>query len=156
MYTQEFVAEDGDVFYKQANVHNFDNCFAALIYLSFLTEFELFTLTYRLYPYNVQPNKLNRNHVPGIFCHAGAESCAFRVYRSIVDTSPRSIVDRFASRLDAIFEKFMSLFVSLYAEESGLPEKLVYEAMVPVDHEYHQAKTFDFIYATWKERLGHL
>ena len=100
VYEQQFTTAT-EVFYEHKNVHSYHICFGALIFISFLLEFELFALIYRMLPYNYA-SKPNLNQVEGIFAHAAdaGTSSKYRVYRDIIRNTPEKILEIFTQKLD--------------------------------------------------------
>jgi hypothetical protein len=157
VYPQIFVDADGDTIMGtySPKVHPYHINFAALMFVSFLTEFELFTLFYHLVPFNTTATPKNNFFEPLYWRYHPTYSTPVIKYRNyLAKTSPHILLQQFTERLDVLFDQFMHDFITFYMKSTGQPYKEIYETIVPIQHKAHRVDTFDYIFVNWKERLG--
>ena len=157
-YNQQFYDKTGKIFFDRPHVHKYHINFAALMFICFLVELELFTLLYEIIPFNTESNQ-TRNMLPSIF---SVNNTNTRIFKDIIikKTMPE-LFTIFAVELDKLFELFMSkLIENILKKYPILTQNDILEAIVPVEYaERIKQKNpvspieFDFIYVTWKDRL---
>ena len=143
--------------YVSTKVSDYHINFGALIFTSFLLEYELFLLSsVNGYNYNDGINDILVNtNCKCIFCHS--DHCSiYRVYRNTLINNISDILNMFCQKLDALFNGFMNYFIKNYSETYGISEEEVKNCIVPIDHYEHKKGEFDFIYVNWKNRLRNL
>lgn len=148
------------------DTHPYHVNFGSLMFMSFILEYELFSLTHHLCKSNfisyvgghVQLAK--HNNIKSIFNRGttvGSSSSVddYRCYNNIVHKLPHNLLIKgFANNMDALFEDFMDAFVTRCSEYLGRNKMDVYKAIVPVNYPPHKQNTYDFIYKNWKDRIG--
>jgi hypothetical protein len=156
-YTQQFIDNKGQQI-AQNLITSYHLNFGALMFMSFLLEYELLSLLHTIVKINTFTNQAN-NTLPAIFSCGGigSSSCSsYRIYKDDVINKPIDVVTIFTSKLDEIFEKFMLYFIFSLAQNDKDRAILYYENIVPIHHVDHITNTHDFIFVDWIDRLNRL
>jgi hypothetical protein len=134
-YEQIFVKSDGTEISRVPNVHQYHIQFAALIFLNYIIELEIFTLISSIIKTNTISSS-NNNKYKSIFCFH--DSCNFtRVYKN---HSLLPIVDRFkilTSELDRFFDLFMENLINQLLKGFQISRDELLKLIIPVEHKDH-------------------
>lgn len=146
-------------------VHPYHVNYGALMFMSFIFEYELFSLTCHLCKSNfvtydsdgfIELEK--NNNIKSIFnkkTTSGVTNIVdYRYYDKAIHKQPNILIKEFANKMETIFEEFMKTFVESYSIYMGSSIDEIYRKIVPVDYPLHKQNTYDFIYKNWKDRLG--
>ena len=139
--------------------------FVAIIFMSFITELELFLITNVTKGYNIiQSDKkiiINEKNCESFFYSQHPDVVnQHRVYKDYIMNNYENLIDIFSRKLDEIFNDFMYNLVLRYSEFTGEHVYDIYKKFVPINHkdckhfETDPPKyIFDFIFVNWKNNL---
>jgi hypothetical protein len=154
-YTQIFYKENCEIISEFRNMIPYHVNIGALMFLSFITELEIFTLFHSIIPFNTNTH-MNRNTLNTAFCSiAGKVLCTkTRIYRDNVNDDITQLFINFTTVLDETFKEFMDLLINdiQYILNKDIDE--IERCIIPKDSAiYREDDKYDYIFADWKERL---
>jgi hypothetical protein len=156
-YNQTFHTDKREVI-SSSVIQNYHINFAALIFISFICEYELFSLLYSSINFNNITTRTN-NDLKCIFA-AREDACSKeRIYKINNNEQTLNLIAEFTQKLDKIFNDFMANFINslvILLVNQEINYNQVYECIVPIKHFQHVENTFDFIYTDWKDKISKL
>ena len=160
-YKQYFKKKDGTViFQSDKDIFPYHINFGALMFLSFITEMEIFTLFHSFIGYNTTTNQ-HENSIASAFCGHNIDICPLlHIYKTTVNEHISDRLKIFTNVLDDIFNKFMKILVmnmiTSFNSVCGadyVKYDSILQCIVPIEDYRHVNDTFDFIYVDWKNRI---
>jgi len=155
-YTQIFYKENCEIISDFRNMIPYHVNIGALMFLSFITELEIFTLFHSIIPFNTNTEN-SRNSINAAFCDKEKEGTCTktRIYRENVGDNIISLFSNFTKVLDETFSTFMnSLLINLWDKFFYIDMETIIECIVPLESSiYNKDSKWNFIFADWKERL---
>jgi hypothetical protein len=154
-YTQIFYKENCEIISEFRNMIPYHVNIGALMFLSFITELEIFTLFHSIIPFNTNTYK-NRNSFNTAFCSKADEGLCTktRIYKDNVNGDITQLFTNFTTVLDETFKEFMDSLISdiQYILDKEIDE--IERCIIPKDSAiYREDDKYDYIFADWKERL---
>ena len=150
-YKQEFYNKNGKKIYESTiDIFPYHINFAALMFLSFITELEIVTLLHSFIGYNTVEEPLNNNIISAYYGNTVSNT---HIYKNTVNLSITDKLKLFTKTLDDIFNNFMELLVDKIAKMYNKTNAEIVPNIVPIEHYLHIDGMFDFIYVDWKNRL---
>ena len=150
-YKQIFQNKDGIKIYESTiDIFPYHINFAALMFLSFITELEIVTLLHSFIGYNTVEEPKNNNIISAYYGHTVSNT---HIYKNTVNLSITDKLKLFTKTLDDIFNNFMKLLVNKIANMYNKTNVEIIPNIVPIEHYLHIDGMFDFIYVDWKNRL---
>ena len=120
------------------------------MFLSFITELEIFTLLHSFIGYNTLVQQKNNNILSA---YVGKTVSDTHIYKMKLNLSITAKLKIFTKTLDDIFNNFMRILVDKIAEMYNKTRAEILPVIVPLEHYLHINNKFDFIYVNWKKRL---
>jgi hypothetical protein len=152
VYEQLFINSERQIIFRQPDVHQYHINFAALIFLNYIIELELFTLISSIVKTNTISSPDN-NDLIGIYCNS--KTCTrTRIYKDNTLLSIDIRFKQFSEKLDNLFTIFMNYLIDNLSSKLNINHDELLKLIVPIDHIDHIPNTFDFIYVNWKDRLN--
>ena len=150
-YKQIFKNKNGIKIYESTvDVFPYHINFAALMFLSFITELEIVTLLHSFIGYNTIEEPKNNNIISAYYGHTTSNT---HIYKNTVNLSITDKLKLFTKTLDDIFNNFMKLLVDNIAIMYNKTNAEILPLIVPLEHYLHVDGMFDFIYVDWKNRI---
>ena len=150
-YKQIFYNKNGIKIYESTiDIFPYHINFAALMFLSFITELEIVTLLHSFIGYNTVEEPKNNNIISAYYGHTVSNT---HIYKNTVNLSITDKLKLFTKTLDDIFNNFMELLVDKIAKMYNKTNAEIVPNIVPIEHYLHIDGMFDFIYVDWKNRL---
>ena len=173
-YTQKFINQEGDIISEIEDVYPSHINFAALIFLSYLLELELFIITNYNHGYNYYNNE-NKSEIiynskcKSTFCASSSRTCSlYRIYKNKLKNNINNLLDDFTKNLDNLFIECMWSIITKInkffnpnlkdrqakVRDSGILFEL-YKLFVPIKHiSYVKGSlNFKYIYVNWKLKV---
>lgn len=129
---------------------------AALIFISFLTEFELFTLVYTTIQYNTE--KQQNNYLKSIFYMHLDKTTPSRIFKEKLKTMNLiDILNDFTDTLDEQFKTFMISLIEKLSYNLNTTRLFIYKLIVSdINNESYKDNNYTNIFANWKDKIKEL
>jgi hypothetical protein len=158
-YTQLFYKENCEIISEFRNMIPYHVNIGALMFLSFITELEIFTLFHSIIPFNTNTD-MNRNSLNTAFCRRADEGLCTktRIYRDSVNSDITQLFTNFTTVLDETFKEFMDSLINqiklILVKKNEIEINEIERCIIPKDSAiYTEDGKYDYIFADWKERL---
>jgi len=158
-YTQIFYKENCEIISEFRNMIPYHVNIGALMFLSFITELEIFTLFHSIIPFNTNTD-MNRNSLNTAFCSRADEGLCTktRIYRDSVNGDIIQLFTNFTTVLDETFTEFMDSLINeikfILVEKNEIEINEIERCIIPKDSTiFTEDGKYDYIFADWKERL---
>ena len=158
-YTQIFYKENCEIISEFRNMIPYHVNIGALMFLSFITELEIFTLFHSIIPFNTNTD-MKRNSLNTAFCSRADEGLCTktRIYRDSVNGDIIQLFTNFTTVLDETFKEFMDSLINqikfILDEKNEIEIDEIERCIIPKDSAiFTEDGKYDYIFADWKERL---